>query len=178
MEGLLSPFLFAGPPGYRDGAIEALGISPTRRRRIREAVRRGERSKVGRILDELSDKELGDLADRLPGLLGEQTTGGPRLLDAPPADASKQPYLLTAHHPFADEIREGDLLLVDAQATPQDGDFIVLRDGAVRRLVRDGAHYRLVGGDDDESWPAAELFHRLEQILAGVVLEIRRVLPR
>jgi transcriptional regulator with XRE-family HTH domain len=173
MEGLLSPFLFAGPPGFRDSAIDALGVSPTRRRRIREAVRRGERSKVKRILDELTEKELRDLADQLPRLL----PAAPALHDAPPEVLPDAPFLLVAPEDAFGEIRAGDRLLLDPHATPQDGDLLALRDGGLRRLRRENGNYRLEG-EATGAMPAAELFHRLERTLAGVVLEIRRVIPR
>jgi len=35
---LLSPFLFAGPPGYLESALDTLQISPARRRRLRAAL--------------------------------------------------------------------------------------------------------------------------------------------
>jgi len=173
MEGLLSPFLFAGPPGYRDSAIEALGVSPARRRRIREAVRRGGPSNVKRVLDELTDEELHELADRLPGILPPQ----PELLAGPPAEPPNSPFLLEAGEDAFDVVRKGDRLLLDPRAIPQDGDLLVLRDGSVRRLAREGSGYRL-DGEDAAAVPAAEMFHRLEGELAGVVTEIRRVMPR
>ncbi|MHC4940165.1 MAG: helix-turn-helix domain-containing protein [Planctomycetota bacterium] len=171
MEELLSPFLFAGPPGYRDSAIEALGVSPTRRKKIREAVRRGERSKVSRVLDELSDRELKDLADRLPGILPNE----PPLLEKPPDRPPDRPYLLVARENF-DPIQPGDRLLVDPSAVPQDNDLLVLHDGSVCRLLRDGNGYKLE--EHAEPRPAAELFHQFEQLLAGVVLEVRKVMTR
>ncbi|MHC4449618.1 MAG: helix-turn-helix domain-containing protein [Planctomycetota bacterium] len=171
MEGLLSPFLFAGPPGYRDSAIDALGVSPTRRRRIREAVRKGERSKVGRLLDELSDSELQDLASRLPDLLPNE----PSTVDSPPEHAPRAPYLLVAPADAYDQIQAGDRLLIDPAAVPQANDLVVLRDGSIRRLLRDGSTYSL---DEGDPVPAAELFHYLEQTLAGVVIEIRKVMAR
>jgi len=41
LKALLSPFLFAGPPGYLDSALDTLQISPARRRRLRAALRAG-----------------------------------------------------------------------------------------------------------------------------------------
>jgi transcriptional regulator with XRE-family HTH domain len=150
MEGLLSPFLFAGPPGYRDSAIDALGVSPARRRRIREAVKRNEPSKVARLLDELSDDELSELADRLPALLPSQ----PTLYEKPPENPPPTPFLLVAQEDVPDTVRKGDRLLVDPKKTPDVGDLVVMRDGALERAER---------AEDAEG-------------ALGVVTEIRRVM--
>ncbi|MEM8885323.1 MAG: helix-turn-helix transcriptional regulator [Planctomycetota bacterium] len=121
MEGLLSPFLFAGPPGYRESAIDALGVSPRRRRRIREAVQRAEqrpadrRREIRRFLDELSEEELSELAERLPHLEQEF------LLDPGSTGDLKEP-------------QPGDRVVVDGQLTPKTGDLVYREDGSVRRL--------------------------------------------
>jgi len=193
LEGLLSPFLFAGPPGYTDSAMDVLAISPARRRRIREAVKRagGERTRrereIRNWLEDLSDDELRELAGRLPKLIEDQPPHDPPLLTALPdrADARaarrfvfvmQGEHLGTLGFPVP-----GDHVLIDPALPPESGDLLLLRGdphACVRRLVQEGALYRLEGGDAERGVPAAELFHRLEAELSGVLVELRTPLRK
>lgn len=193
MEGLLSPFLFAGPPGYRESAIEALGVSPTRRKRIREAVRRGEiarsqrRKEIRNFLGELDEKELAQLADRLASMVHEQSGSEPPVLDAPPETRPALPFLVSIESDTTPDLKAGDQLLIDPNAIPRHGDIVYLTDGTAHRLVQEGPNYRFADRADEAigagesipaagSIPAAEMFHLFEKTLLGVALECRRSL--
>ena len=181
MEGLLSPFLFAGPPGYRESAIDALGVSPTRRKSIREAVRRGEIARSQRALEirnflgELDEKELGQLANRLADMVHENAVNEPPVLDSPPKSRPELPFLVSLKADVAPDLHAGDQLLIDPNAVPRGGDIVYLPDGTAHRLIQDGPNYRFADRVE-EAIPATELFHLFEEKLLGVALECRRSL--
>jgi len=77
LESLLSPFLFAGPQGFLEGALDAVGIKPARRRRLRKVLaaigreHHDRADEVSRIVDSLPDQDRDLLLEALPQLLGE-----------------------------------------------------------------------------------------------------------
>lgn len=95
---LLSPFLFAGPPGFRESALDAIGISPVRRKRIREvlsAVGRDHQDRekeISRIVDELPERERDLLLEKLPTMLARAQSAEAKGGAAPGrgADRSKE----------------------------------------------------------------------------------------
>jgi transcriptional regulator with XRE-family HTH domain len=195
LQDLLTPFLFSGPPGYADSAMEVLALSAQRRRRIREAARRGASEREGReremrhLVDELSDDELRDLVARVPRLFEGQAPKETPVLYAPPErddPRSGESFLMDLEERqlgTLDSPTPGDRVLVDPTATPAGGDYLLLRAepaGVVRQLVQEGGGYRFVGAVEgpSELMPPAELFHRLEMVLAGVLVEVRRPLRR
>lgn len=164
LESLLSPFLFPSAPSWLESAVEFLGGSSVRRRRLRDVLtalgrRHQDRATaVSRLVDELSERDRRLLLEALPKILGERDATGrsaaphpPQLFYAlPPAGESPQvPYLLawSDDGPPGAELRKGDRLLVDPDAKPEDGDMLLLRgtDGAARarRLIHAGRRYRL-----------------------------------
>jgi transcriptional regulator with XRE-family HTH domain len=80
LERLLSPFLFAGPPGYLEGALDRIAISPPRRRKIREALtavgreHQDQAEEVARIIDSLPERDRAALLEALPRLLSEEAS--------------------------------------------------------------------------------------------------------
>ncbi len=200
LESLLSPFLFASAPSWIEGAVEWIGGSALRKRRLREVLaalgrRHQDRATaVSRLVDELPERDRRLLLEALPRILGDRVPGGspaPRLYySLPPADeAQRSAFLLawTGADTEGGEVREGDQLLVDPGLEPRAGDILLLRgpDGAplVRRLVHDGDRRRLVplgglpapvrdAGDEER------VEDRLAKDAAGVVVEIRRPLRR
>jgi transcriptional regulator with XRE-family HTH domain len=80
LERLLSPFLFAGPPGYLEGALDRVGISAPRRRKIREALdavgreHQDQAEEVARIIDSLPERDRTALLEALPRLLSEEAS--------------------------------------------------------------------------------------------------------
>ncbi|MHC4549741.1 MAG: helix-turn-helix domain-containing protein [Planctomycetota bacterium] len=186
LESLLSPFLFAGPPGIVESALDAVGINKRRQKRIREALaalgrRHQDRAaEVARIVEELPERDRQVLLEALPRLLDDSTRRQqrrarregaaadpePPLHYAPPESGALPPgpYLLECSEETARtapaELRPGDWLLVDARAAPKAGDLVVLRgqEGAlVRRLERDGRSFRLTGSGPDPERRAAPL---------------------
>jgi len=193
LEGLLSPFLFSGPPGYADGAMDVLAISPARRRRIRDAAKRtgDERARrkgeIRRLLDDLSDDELRDLATRMPHWIEDQPPHDPPVLDAEPSPddaASGRHFILVLRSVQLGSLAfpaAGAHVLIDPTAKPEPGDLLLLRAGdhaIVRRLVLDGGLYRLAGGDPEQPMPAEEMFARLDLELCGVLTELRTPLRK
>ncbi len=195
LQDMLSPFLFSGPPGYADSAMDTLALSPAKRRRIREAALRDRHDRVGReaevrkFVEELSDDELQDLAERVPRLIEDQGRSEPPLLATlPPADDPR------AEHPFlldltADQLGSlatptaGDRALIDPGALPEPDDYLLLREppaGVVRHLRVEDERFRLEGGPGgaEELGPATELVRQFEAILVGVIIEVRTVLRR
>jgi len=169
LKSLLSPFLFAGPPGFAESALETVGISEARRRRIREVLHavgrkhQDQEKAVSRLVDELPERERSALLEALPGMLGSaQTPAQPELKSDPPeASASPTPFLIAATAQMAsgiDEVRAGDLLLVDPAEPSRDGDLVLLRIGNDAGLERRGK------GEPEGS--------------VGTVVEIRRPLRR
>jgi transcriptional regulator with XRE-family HTH domain len=179
LESLLSPFLFRGPPGYIDSALDAVGINKRRQKRIREVLaavgrRHQDRAmKVARIVEDLPERDRLALLEALPGLLkkGKEpptADAPPPVFSVPPAAEALPagPYLLACGADLAasapeGELRAGDWLLVDAAVAARAGDLVVLRGEAgalVRRVVRDGDTFDQVG--------------------LGTVLEVRRPLRR
>jgi len=165
LESLLSPFLFPSAPSWLESAVEWIGGSSVRRRRLREVLaalgrRHQDRATaVSRLVDELPERDRRLLLDALPKILGERDRSGrpapqasPPLFYAlpPAAETPKTPYLLVwpAAEGMGDEIREGDRLLVDPATEPRDGDLLLLRgpDGSplARRLSCAGTTRRLV----------------------------------
>jgi len=173
LESLLSPFLFRGPPGYVDSALDAIGINKRRQKRIREALaavgrRHQDRAmEVARIVEDLPERDRRALLEALPGLLKKDAT--PAAEEAPPAGAAPPPpvfhvppaaealpagpYLLACEADVAasapeGELRAGDWLLLDAGVSARADDLVALRGEAgalVRRVVRDGDAYHLRG---------------------------------
>jgi len=216
LQSLLSPFLFRGPPGFLEGALDAMGISPVRQKRIREVLvavgrkNQDREAQITRIVDELPERERSLLLERLPELLGRReagksAAGSPTaagkdtaaanagletVLFAPPApdEMASGPYLLEVSASAAgdlDDLREGDMLLVDPAERAGLGDLVVLRGTEtykVRRVEALGEGFRL-GADRDEgaaehTLDPAELRTTLAAISAGTVVEIRRPLRR
>jgi len=182
LESLLSPFLFQTAPNWLEGALEWLGGSSGRRRRLREVLtalgrRHQDRATaVSRLVDELPERDRLLLLEALPRILGERSPAGadakplhPQLFySLPPADGlPKTPYLLvwTSESPGG-ELEDGDRLLVDPALEPRDGDLVVLRGP-------DGAPLAQRLGTRDQG--ALERFARDG---AGVVVEIRRTIRR
>ena len=164
LESLLSPFLFRGPPGYVDSALDAIGINKRRQRRIREALaavgrRHQDRAaEVASIVEDLPERDRLALLEALPGLLkkGETSPANetvpppepagrlpqPPVFHVPPAAEAlpEGPYLLACGADVAasapeGELRPGDWLLVDAAVAARAGDLVVLR-GKAGALVR------------------------------------------
>jgi transcriptional regulator with XRE-family HTH domain len=179
LESLLSPFLFRGPPGYVDGALDSIGINKRRQKRIREVLaavgrRHQDRAmKVAKIVEDLPERDRLALLEALPGLLKTGTGATPptAAADEAPSEASPPvfhvppaaealpagPYLLLCGEEMAasapeGELRAGDWLLVDPTVAARADDLVVLRGD---RIVRDG----------DESG-------------LGTVIEVRRPLRR
>lgn len=195
LKSLLSPFLFAGPPGFRESAVDALGISPARRRRMKEVLaavgrsRQDREKEVSRIVDELPERERNQLLEKLPEMLGRDRASAshrePTLRYAPPgADeivGGAYRLMVTADVASeAEELTEGDAIVVDPRVRPGLDDLLVLRgaeDYHVRRLEASGEGFRLSPGDD-ETLTADELSARLDQLCAGTVIEVRRPLRR
>ena len=200
LQGMLSPFLFSGPPGYADSAMDALALSPAKQRRIREAARRARHDRSAReaemrkFVDELSDTELEALAQRVPRLIEDRgsvsRSAEPPLLETlPPQDDPR------AEHPFlldvtADQVGSlstptaGDRVLVDPGTQPEPEDFLLLREppvGAVRRLRQAGERFELEGAPAgaEDLGQVGDLVRHFEAILVGVIIEVRTVLrPR
>jgi transcriptional regulator with XRE-family HTH domain len=173
LESLLSPFLFRGPPGYIDSALDAIGINKRRQKRIREALaavgrRHQDRAEeVAKIVEDLPERDRHALLEALPGLLKksdppptkeqsqEDRAASPPVFHVPPAAETLPggPYLLacdaeTAASAPEGELREGDWLLVDPAVAARADDLVVLRGEAgalVRRVVKDGEVYGLRG---------------------------------
>ena len=124
---LLSPLLFTGPPGYRESAIDALGVSPTRRKRIREAARRGptRNQEIRNFLSELSEKELTELAERM----GETARRHEESTFVEELDPQK----------MGTEGIDADRALVDPTLTPRPGELVLLTDGTVTKFTDDHA---------------------------------------
>jgi transcriptional regulator with XRE-family HTH domain len=200
LESLLSPFLFSSAPSWIEGAVEWIGGSALRRRRIREVLaalgrRHQDRATaVSRLVDELPERDRRLLLEALPRILGDRAPGrhaAPRVYySLPPAEeAAKSPFLLvwTDAAAAGGELRDGDQLLVDPGLEPRDGDILLLRgpDDAplARRLFRERDGGRLVPLDGSPvlgEGPCDEeaLRQRLGKEAAGVVIEIRRPLRR
>ena len=151
LKSLLSPFLFAGPPGFAESALQAVGISDARKRRIREVLHavgrkhQDQEKAVSRLIDELPERERAALLEALPGLLREA---------APPTAFTHE-----AEVSFGDEVRPGDVLLIDPATEARSGDLVLVR------------------GPDGES-----SLHRHGETapdgMVGPVVEIRRRLRR
>ena len=164
LKSLLSPFLFAGPQGLLDGALDQVSISPTRRRRLREALaavgrhHQDRAEAVANALEELPERERSVLLKALPKLLDEKmarqapagrasaggapgVSGAADLRYAPARDATG-PYLLEVDADLASgaprDLAPGDTIVVDPTAEPRAGDLLVLGGGdeppRVRRL--------------------------------------------
>jgi transcriptional regulator with XRE-family HTH domain len=173
LESLLSPFLFRGPPGYVDSALDAIGINKRRQKRIREALaavgrhHQDRATEVANIVEDLPERDRLALLEALPSLLkrsdpppASETVPPPEpprppVFHVPPAAETlpEGPYLLAcgadvaASAPEA-ELRAGDWLLVDPGIATRDGDLVVLRGEAgalVRRVAQDGGVYHLRG---------------------------------
>jgi len=201
LKSMLSPFLFAGPPGFRESALDALGISPIRRRRIREvlaAVGRGhqeQEQKVSRIVDELPDRERDLLLEKLPGILARASEEDapptastpsravePPLLYGPPE--GNQPYRLEIPAVLAGgfaDLEASDQIVVDPRVRAAPGDLVVVRNATgfgLRRVTVVGEGFGLVAGDEatgtDEAVTLSELIAWLRQTGAGTVVELRR----
>ena len=121
LQSLLSPFLFAGPPGFRESALDAIGISPVRRKRIREVLaavgrdRQDVEREVSKIIEELPEKERALLLERLPAILSgspiaaeetEEAGAPPPAPSEPGTAAGGEPPLLYGV-PAADEPARG-----------------------------------------------------------------------
>jgi transcriptional regulator with XRE-family HTH domain len=203
---LLSPFLFESAPSWLEGAVEWIGGTALRKRRLREVLsalgrRHQDRATaVSRLVDELPERDRRLLLDALPRILGDRVPGLPPPLlfySLPPADeAPKTPFLLawTGAASQGAEVREGDQLLVDPALEPRAGDLVLLRaaDGApaLRRCVLAGPNRRFCPPDAiPEGAPATEGTRTpadgtgegerpWKEEVAGVLLEIRRPLRR
>jgi hypothetical protein len=198
LESLLSPFLFSAAPSWIEGAVEWIGGSALRKRRLREVLaalgrRHQDRATaVSRLVDDLPERDRRLLLEALPRILSDRLPGhAPRLYySLPPAgEASRTPFLIawTGAATAGGEIRDGDHLLLDPGIEPRPGDVLLLRgpDGApvARRLVRDGDGRRLALLDGnpvagEEAAGEERLRERLARESAGVVVEIRRPLRR
>jgi hypothetical protein len=159
LESLLSPFLFASAPSWIEGAVEWIGGSALRKRRLREVLaalgrRHQDRATaVSRLVDDLPERDRRLLLEALPRILGDRVPkrpAPPLFYSLPPAgEAPKTPFLLvwTGAATPASEVRDGDQLLVDPGLEPRAGDLVLLRgvDGAplLSRYVREGAGHRL-----------------------------------
>jgi len=201
LESLLSPFLFSSTPSWIEGAMEWIGGSALRKRRLREVLaalgrRHQDRATaVSRLVDELPERDRRLLLEALPRILSDRVPVRPVppvFYSLPPAEETpKSPFLLvwTGAALMKGDIRDGDQLLVDPGLAPRPDDLLLLRgpDGAprLRRLDRNGALAPL------EPLPAAALpaeragEREGEQpgdgppsAVAGVVVEIRRPLRR
>ncbi len=176
LESLLSP-LFGTPTNWMEGAMEWLGGSPSRNRRLREVLQalgrrhRDRATEVSRLVDDLPERDRRLLLDALPRILGERDRRGPSATPPlhyalPAADTPlRRPFLLVWGGAQAEggEVRDGDQLLVDPALEPRAHDLVVLRgpDGAaILRRVPEGPEDRTV----------------LARERAGVVVEIRRSL--
>jgi transcriptional regulator with XRE-family HTH domain len=200
LESLLSPFLFPSAPSWIEGAVEWIGGSTIRRRRLKEVLaalgrRHQDRATaVSRLIDELPERDRRLLLEALPRILGRRdgsvAPANPPLYYALPPEP-KAPYLLAwTREGSAGELRDGDLLLVDPSLELRDGDLILLRGSddtpLARRVVRaagaDGAggSYRLLAleGGEAEVLPEAALRERFAREGAGIVVEIRRPVRR
>ncbi len=166
LESLLSPFLFRGPPGYVDSALDAVGIDKRRQKRIREALaavgrRHQDRAvKVAKIVEDLPERDRRALLEALPGLLKE---GELPPTPSPPTSPPEGAYLLACDAAMAasapeGELREGDRLLVDPTVPAREGDLVVVRGEAGHLVRRVGADESVAG--------------------LGTVLEVRRPLRR
>ncbi len=200
LESLLSPFLFATPTSWVEGAVGWLGGGAARHRRLQEVLaalgrkHQNQATALSRLVDELPERDRRLLLEALPRILGERDRSGaagaapsPELFySLPPADGSPRwPFLLlwAARGDSHGELRDGDQMLVDPGLKPSAGDLVVLRgpDGAaiVRRLLPSGTGFRLASAEDgraadtpDEEGTRA----LLARDGAGVVVEIRRPL--
>lgn len=154
LEGLLSPFLFSGPPGYADSAMDVLALSPARRRRIQEAARRGgdtakrREQEIRKLLADLSPAELRAVASRLPLLLEGQPPHPIPVLSEIPKEGSEraqQPFILVLQGEHLGSLSfpsPGDHVLIAPHIQPAAGDLLLIRDGhsgIVRRLDAEGA---------------------------------------
>ena len=188
LEGLLSPFLFSGPPGYADSAMDVLALSPARRRRIRESVKRTadadkrHAQEVRKLLADLSHAELRKLATRLPELLEGAPPHSPPLLTAlpdPEAPEASRPFVLVLREEHLGSLSfpvPGDHVLIEPAAEARPGDLLLLRhgkQGVVRRLESEGALQRLEGGPDEAAMPVARMRERLAAELVGILVELR-----
>ncbi len=172
LRALLSPFLFAGPQGLLEGALDQVSISPTRRRRLRQALaavgrhNQDRADAVADALEELPERERAVLLEVLPKLLDDKALGrgkartpppkaaGPERLAAPPPPGTAQaPFLLEAGADLAagapDAVAAGDTLLVDPGLEPRPGDLVLLHDAggtaALLRLAEDAPEGTLIG---------------------------------
>jgi transcriptional regulator with XRE-family HTH domain len=151
LKSLLSPFLFGGPPGFTESALQTVGISDARKRRIREVLQavgrkhQDQERAVSRLIDELPERERAALLEALPRMLRDVS---------PPTAFTHE-----ADGSFGDEVRPGDLLLIDPATEARAGDLVLVRDsGGAPSLNRHG-----------ETAPEG---------LVGPVVEIRRRLRR
>jgi len=163
LRSLLSPFLFAGPPGYLSDALETVKLSSARRRRLRQALtavgRRNQdrAAEVADIIDALPDRERDRLLDALPDLIargagsriepGEADaspeTDEPAAFPLPP-DAGEHAgrFRVTVDDGWTDlavagdDVRAGDEVTADPGLDPAAGDLVVLRNGDRGGLAR------------------------------------------
>jgi transcriptional regulator with XRE-family HTH domain len=174
LKSMLSPFLFAGPPGFRESALDAIGINPLRKKRIRQVLaavgrdHQDQEREISKLVDELPEKERALILERLPAILGRAGTGakapttaperarGPRDGEAPLLYALPEPGHEAAYRVEVDaeraagfdDLRAGDQLVVEPGQRPGLEDLCVLRSDAhgfvVRRLVARGESFALV----------------------------------
>ena len=82
--------------GYTDSAMDVLAISPARRRRIRDSVKRSgdsrarQEGEVRKLLTDLTDEELRDLAERMPRLVEDLPPHAPPTQEANPATHTEE----------------------------------------------------------------------------------------
>jgi transcriptional regulator with XRE-family HTH domain len=183
LKSMLSPFLFAGPPGFRESALDALGISPVRKKRIRQVLaavgrdHQDQEREISKLVDELPEKERMLILERLPAILGRAGTSAkpptaessappvagaaaPPLLYAPPEPNRVGAYRLEVDEPHAaglEDLRAGDQLVVEPAQRPGLDDLCVLRSDdhgyLVRRLVARGEAFALVRDRGDPAGP-------------------------
>ncbi len=200
LKSLISPFLFAGPPGFRESAVDALGISPARRRRIKKVLRAVGRThqdrekEISKIIDQLPEKERNQLLEKLPKMLGRERAAAPHrepaLAHAPPEKGAGtgRRYRLAVSAEVASaaiELEEGDELVVDPDLRPGLDDLLVLRGAEayqVRRLEALGDGFCLVRDDalasETDPLTADELSAHLDELCGGTIIEVRRPLRR
>jgi transcriptional regulator with XRE-family HTH domain len=208
LESLLSPFLFASAPSWIEGAVEWIGGSALRKRRLRDVLaalgrRHQDRATaVSRLVDDLPERDRRLLLEALPRILGDRAPGRPPpplfYSLPPPEEAPGTPFLLvwTGADTAGGEVRDGDQLLVEPGLAPHTGDLLLLRaaDGTplLRRLDREGAGSRLAppdgipaaapgaaaGTDRHGAGDEERLREQIAKEGACVVVEIRRPLRR
>ncbi|MCU0726455.1 MAG: LexA family transcriptional regulator [Planctomycetes bacterium] len=184
------PFLRAGDPliSRRLGGKQRQRLEKLLRRLVPIATGKEDSAEeVQRFLSSLPDEDREILAVALPEIAlpraaassGSSSPAGPGapppVLSAPPPPGDREVYhLRVGDDDMAPRLEPGDILTVDPAAAARPGDLVLLRRAGgfrVRQLVASGRRLTLTASN-----PRVTPEEAAADDLAGVVLEVRRVL--